>query len=214
MKKLAFLTLALVVGASTAAVAAVHMVGGTGTSNNTIPFWGGRSDPGMRWQTIWLQSELGEAGPISKIEWQNWDSGTASGGTFNTCKMYLCHTSLSAVTATFASNYGGNTPVQVFSGTFVIPSLAASAWHTIVEPTNFTYNNKDNVLIEVTWVGPSLGGTTPFKTSTTGTGRVYAWDSTATTGTVGSAYGQYARITIGYVGVSATSLGHVKSLFH
>lgn len=213
MKKLASIAVALVVATSTAAVAGVHMVGGTGTSNNTIPFWGGRSDPGMRWQTIWLQSELNEAGSITKIEWQNWASGTGRGGTFNTCRMYLCHTTLSAVTATFANNYGGKTPVQVYSGTFVIPSLPPNTWHTIVEPTNFVYNNSDNVLMEVTWVGPSLGSTTPFKTSTSGTGRVYAWNPTATTGSVTVNYGQYGRITIGGSGVEATSLGRVKSLF-
>jgi hypothetical protein len=211
VKTLFIVMMALVVGG--AAFAGEHMVGGTGTSNNTIPFWGGRSDPGMRWQTIWLQSELSEAGPISKIEWQNWASGTGSGGSFSTCKMYLCHTKLTAVTATFNDNYGGNTPVEVYSGTYTIPSLPANTWHTIVEPTNFTYNNTDNVLMEVTWVGPSTGGTTPFKTSTSGTGRVYAWNPTATTGSVTASYGQYGRITIGYEGVNPTSLGRVKSIF-
>jgi hypothetical protein len=212
VKKLFIVTLALVV--ASVAVAGEHIVGGTGTTNNTIPFWGGRSDPGIRWQTIWLKSELNEAGDITKIELQNWASGTGTGGTFNTCKMYLCHTTLSAVTATFNSNYGGKTPVQVFSGTFVIPRLAANAWHTICAPTNFTYNNTDNVLIEVTWVGPSIGGTTPFKASTSGTGRVYAWNSTATTGSVTAAWGQYARITIENVGVAPTSLGRIKGLYN
>ncbi len=213
MKKYVLLTMALVLAASTAAVAGVHMVGGTGTSNNTIPFWGGRSDPGIRWQTIWLQSELKEAGPITKIEWQNWASSAGRGGTFNTCKMYLCHTTLSAVTATFNTNYGGKTPVQVYSGTFVIPALPANTWFTIVAPTNFTYNNSDNVLMEVTWVGPSIGSTTPFKTSRSGTGRVYAWNPSASSGSVTASYGQYGRITIVPTAVAPTSLGRVKSIF-
>jgi hypothetical protein len=202
---------ALVVGA---ALAGEHMVGGTGTSNNTIPFWGGRSDPGMRWQSIWLQSEINEAGQVTKIEWQNWASGTGSGGTFNTCKMYLCHTTLAAVTSVFNDNYGGNTPVEVFSGTFVIPSLPANTWHTICSPTNFSYNNSNNLLMEVTWVGPSTGGTTPFKTSTTGPGRVYAWNWNASSGSVTSSYAQYGRITITPAqGIAPTSLGRIKGLY-
>lgn len=166
----------------------------------------------MRWQTIWLQSELGLSGPVIKIEWQNWGSA-ATGGTFDKCQMYLCHTKLAAVTATFNDNYGGNKPVEVYSGTFVVPSLPANTWHTICEPKGFTYNNTDNLLMEATWVGPSTGGTTPFRTSTSGTGRVYAWDPNATTGSVTAAFAHYGRITIGYVGVTPTSLGRVKTLF-
>lgn len=42
MKRLVLLAAALVVAAATAGATGVIMVGGTGTSNNTIPFWGGR----------------------------------------------------------------------------------------------------------------------------------------------------------------------------
>jgi hypothetical protein len=105
-------------------LAGEHLVGGSGNSNNTIPFWGGY--PAARWQTIWLQTEIGEAGKITKIEWQNYSGSAGNGGTFNQCDILLCHTSLSAVTATFANNYGGNTPVNVYSGTFVLPPLAVN----------------------------------------------------------------------------------------
>jgi len=213
VKKLGIVTLAAVVAAAGLAIAGEHIVGGTGNTNNTIPFWGGRTDPGMRWQSIWLQTEIGEAGAVSKIEWQNWASSTASGGTFNTCRMLLCHTTVSQITATFSSNYGSGTPVQVFSGTFVIPSLPPNQWHTICEPTNFTYNNTNNLLFEVTWVGPSTGGTTPFKTSSSGPGRVWAWDPNASSGSTTTSYAYYARLTIGFAGVAPTSLGRVKSLY-
>ena len=213
MKRFVLLTAALVVAAATAAATGVVMVGGAGTANNTIPFWGGRTDPGARWQTLWLQSELGLSGPVIKIEWQVSPEYPGHGGKFNDCKMYLCHTKLAAVTATFKDNYGGNTPVQVYSGTFVIPPLKTNEWHTIVAPTNFKYNNSDNLLMEATWVGPSTGGTTPFRTSKSGPGRVYAWDPNAATGRVGVPYAYYARITISYTGVAPTSLGRVKALY-
>jgi hypothetical protein len=215
VKNLVVLTFALI--AVSVAGAAEHMVGGSGINNNTIPFWGGRSDPGVRWQTIWLQSELGEAGAVTKIEWQNWADSTGSGGTFSSCKMYLCHTSLSTITTTFNDNYTGNTPVEVYNDTFVIPSLPPNTWHTICEPTNFDYDNTNNLLMEVTWVGPSVGGTTPFKTTSSGgAGRAYAWDPAATTATSSSSsYAYYGRITItpAGTGVAPTSLGRVKSIF-
>ena len=217
MKNFALITLALVVVASTAAVADTHIVGGgTPNTNNTYPFSGGFS--AFRWQTMWFQSELNEAGAITKIEWQVYSGARPSpGGTFNNCDILLCHTNISAVTSTFADNYGGNTPVNVFTGTCVIPASVAEQWITIVEPKNFTFNNKDNLLIEVSWQGGS-GSATYFKVRSSGSppfpGRVYNTSSkTATTGSVTASYHQYGRITIGNVGVEATSLGRVKSLF-
>jgi hypothetical protein len=215
MKKLASLTLALVVAASTAAVAAEHIVGGTPNNANTFPFFG--SHPGHRWQTIWFQTEINETGPISKIEWQMRTAGGGVGGTYNNCDILLCHTRLSVVTATFADNYGGNTPVNVYTGTYVLPSSSGDQWVTIVEPKNFTYSNKDNLLIEISWQG-SAPATNYFKCRSTGSafpGRVYNSSSkTATTGTLDTAYHHYGRITVGYVGVAPTSLGRVKGLYN
>ncbi len=214
MKNYALLTLALVLVASTVAVAGVYLVGGTPNSNNTIPFWGGYA--ACRWQTLWWQEEIKEAAPVIKIEWQVWSSGAGRGGTFSKCDILLCHTKLRAVTSTYNNNYGGNTPVNVYSGTFVLPASSANQWMTIVEPKNFTYNNTDSLLIEVSWEG-STGSTTPFKCrsgSTPAPGRLYNMSSkTATTGSVTAAWAEYARLTLGYVGVAPTSLGRVKSLF-
>ncbi len=214
MKKVLFVTLAVVIGAG-GALAAVHTVGGTPNSNNTIPFWGGR--PAMRWQTLWFQSELGEAGPITKVEWQVWANGSSAGGTFNSTDILLCHTSLAAVTSNFNNNYDGKTPVNVFSGTYNLAGYPANSWVTIVTPSNFTYNNTDNLLMEVSFDG-STGGTTPFKIRSSGggpyPGRVFNMSSkTATTGTVTASYHHYGRITISATGVAPTSLGRVKALY-
>lgn len=214
MKKYVLLTMALVLAASAVAVAGVHVVGGgTPNSNNTYPFWGIFS--AFRWQTMWFKSEINEAGPVSKIEWNTWNN--TSGGSYNNCDILLCHTGVSAITSTFAANYGGKTPVKVFSGTYTLSSYPVNTWVNIVAPTNFTYNNTDNLLMEVSWQGGS-GSTNSMKVRTSGSppypGRVWNTSSkTATTGSIQASYHHYARITIGNVGVEATSLGRVKSLF-
>lgn len=170
----------------------------------------------MRFQCCWYQSEINESGPVTKIEFQFHSfSGTAP-STFNNVKMYLCHTSLNALTATFADNYGGNTPVQVWSGTYVIPAnLNQNDWVTQVEPTNFNYNNTANLLFEVTWDGFGGGATGNYfwRANASQPGRVYATSSTATTGTLYASQGEIARITIGYTGVDPSSLGRVKVMY-
>jgi len=216
MKKLLFVTLALVIGAGGVALAAVHTVGGTPTSGNTIPWWVGR--PAMRFQTLWFQSEINEAGDVTKIEWQNYATITGKGGTFSNTDILLCHTSLAAVTSNFNNNYDGKTPVNVFTGTYVLPTSAFNEWVTIVSPTNFTYNNTDNLLIEVSWDASASGGTNYFKYRGSGgtyPGRVFNYTSkTATTGTVTANYHQTGRITITPTAVAPTSLGRVKALYH
>jgi hypothetical protein len=213
VKKVVFLTLALVVGASTAAIAGVHIVGGTPTSGgNTIPFWGNQA--AMRWQVFWFQREINEAGPVSKVEFCAYEQG-CPGGTFNGCKFLLCHTSLTAITSTFADNYTGNTPVTIFNGNYVLPSTAANQWFTLVEnpSTTLNYNNKDNLLIEVSWTSAPSSTNYNKRTYSGGSGRVYAYNATATTGSVTANYAHYARLTIGYVGIAPTSLGRVKALY-
>jgi hypothetical protein len=214
LKRSLFFTLALVIAASAPAVAEVHTVGGGAPDiGNTYPFYG--SSPGFRWQTMWFQSELGEAGPVTKIEWQTWTTAGV-GGKYSDCDILLCHTGFSTLTATFALNYGGKTPVNVYNDIYTLPSSSPLQWVTIVEPSNFTYNNTDNLLMEISWQGGS-GVPNYFWTRTRGSnfpGRVYNTSSkTAVSGTLNSSYHHYGRITIGYVGVAATSFGRVKALF-
>ena len=217
MKKLVFLTLALVVAASTVAVAGTHIVGGTYNSENTIPFWAASSYyPQMRFQCLWRQTEINEDGPVSKIEWLAYTT-TMYGGTFNGCRILLCHCRLPTLTATYATNYTGNTPVVLYSGNYVAPKPAPGTWATIVEPTTtLNYNNIHNLLMEVSWTSAYRPGDRNYyrcRTSGGVGGRVYANSATATTGMLHANYAQYARLTIGYVGVAPTSLGRVKSIF-
>jgi hypothetical protein len=211
MKKYVSLTLALVVATATLASAGVYLVGGSYTGGNTIPFWAAR--PGMRWQTIWDKSRILEGGPVSKVELISYPTGISAPSTFSTCKILLCNTPLTHVTTSYTGNYGGQTPVTVFSGTKVVPAMGGGVWWTVVSPTNFTYNRTYNLLIEVSWVSGS-GNRSDFQVNSRGShGRIYAYSATATTGSVTTNYDQLGRITIGFVGVEPTSLGRVKSIF-
>jgi hypothetical protein len=194
--------------------AGTHTVGGAGGTGNTIPWWGNSSSfPQMRFQTIWLQSQIGEGGTVTMLEHQDW-STSSSGGTFTGCLVKLCHTSLSAITATFATNYSGNSPITCLSGTKVVPNVSSGQWWTVFSSSSaFTYNNTNNLLYEVSWTGRSGGPNYINHTRSGQTGRVYATSASATTGSVTVGYGTIARITIEPTGVAPTSLGRVKAVF-
>ena len=213
MKKLAFVALALLVAAPLA-FAAVHTVGGAGGSANTFPFSG--NSTGHRWQQIWFQNQINEAGAITLVEFQRHSSYTGPGGTYQTGDVLLCHTTLNAITSTYASNYAGFTPVTIFSGVISIPAGAAGVWFTVVGGiSNFNYNNVNNLLIEVSWASGTSGSNFMNYTASGQPGRLYAQTKTATTGTVGAGYGHIGRITIQPGGgVAPSSLGRVKGLYH
>jgi hypothetical protein len=214
MRSFAIVILALLVAAPIA-FAGVHVVGGAGGTGNTIPWWGNSSSyPQMRFQTIWRQSDIGESGTITLVEHQDW-SASSGGGTFTGCLVKLCHTSLSAITSTFATNYGGNTPVTCFDGTKVVPDVSSGEWWTVLSGASlFDYNNTDNLLYEVSWTGRSGSPNYINHTSSGYTGRVWASSATATTGSTTTGYGTIARITIRPgSGVAPTSLGRVKGLY-
>jgi len=211
VRKLVVVTLALVVAASTVAVAGQHIVGGTKYTGNTIPWWG--SYGAGRFHCMWYQKEINEAGAVTKIEFQVWST---AGNTFNNVDMLLCHSSRTTLTNNYTTNYDGKTPVKVYSGNYVVgPSLPRDSWFTQCSPTNFTYNNKDNLLLEISWQGrtPASGVNYFWRAQVGQPGRLWASSKTATTGSLYANQGEIARITIGYEGVAPTSLGRVKSLF-
>jgi hypothetical protein len=210
VKKIALLTLAALVVAVPVAQAGQHIVGGTKYTGNTIPWWG--SYTAGRFHCMWFQSEINEGGAVSNIEFQVYQ---CAGGTFNSVDMLLCHSNLSALTSTYSTNYAGNTPTKVYTGNYTIPSnLTRDQWFTQCEPTNFTYNNKDNLLFEISWEGRTSTGANYFWRANTGQpGRVWASSKTASSGSLYSGQGEIARLTIGYEGVNPTSLGRVKSIF-
>jgi len=213
MKKLAFVTACVVLAAAPLAFAAVHVVGGAGGSANTFPFSGNTT--GHRWQQIWFQNQINEAGAITLVEFQRHASYSGPGGTYQDGDVLLCHTTLSAITNTYATNYGGNTPVTIFHGVISIRSGGAGEWFTVVGGiSNFTYNNVNNLLIEVSWASGTSGSNFMNYTSSGQPGRLYAQSKSPATGSIGSGYGHIGRITIEPTGVSPTSLGRIKSLYN
>lgn len=211
MKKYVVLTMALVIAASTLAVAGQHVVGGTKYTGNTIPWWG--SYTAGRFHCMWFKSEINEAGPVSMIEFQVYQT---SGGTFNNVDMLLCHSSRTALTSTYSTNYDGKTPVKVYTGNYTVTaSLPRDSWFKQCDVTNFTYNNSDNLLFEISWSGRTSSGANYFWRASSGQpGRVWASSKTASSGTLYANQGEIARITIGYVGVAPTSLGRIKGLYN
>jgi hypothetical protein len=211
VRKLVVVTLALVVAASTLAVAGVHVVGGTKYTGNTIPWWG--SYTAGRFHCMWRKAEINEAGAVTKIEFQVYRT---AGNTFSNVDMLLCHSGLNVLTNNYTTNYNGKTPVKVYTGNYVIPpNLTRDSWFVQCSPTNFNYNNTDNLLFEISWSGRTTSGANYFWRASAGQpGRVWASSKTATTGSLYANQGEIARLTITPgSGVAPTSLGRVKSIF-
>jgi len=179
----------------------------SGSMGNRAP-WRGSGGNAMRFQCLWLQSSINYAGYINVIEFQ-YSSGTLP-ASFNNCRILLCHSTKTALEATFANNYTGNTPVEVFNGT---ETLSGSGWlDTHITPNKFNYNNRDNLLMEVVWNGDNGRDVYCNRASATAR-RCYSYSHTSPTGTV-YAQAQVIRFHIGTMtGVTPTSLGRVKTLF-
>lgn len=196
-------------------LAGTHVVGGSGYTGNTIPWWG--SYTAGRFHCAWYQTEIKEAGYITKIEFQFY-SYTGSPTTFHKVDMLLCHTKLSALTSTFQDNYSGNQPVNVYSGDYTIPSgLSQNDWVVQCEPASgkFLYNNVDNLLFEISWEGCSAANANYFWRANAGQpGRVWATSKTASSGSLYAAQGEIARLTITTTSIEPVSLGNIRALFH
>jgi hypothetical protein len=188
-----------------------QVVVGTMSGGNWIPFWG-PSYNGMRFQTLIDQNLINYAGTINEVEYYAY---YGYGGTFNKYKAILCHTGLSALTTTFASNYKG-TPVEVANlASYTIP--AAKDWFPLKMTKTFAYNNTDNLVVEIVWDGKEGSPTgEPIYTCSFGSGyhRIYAVGQPyAETGS-GSTTAYYHRLSFNaYTGVAPTSLGRVKALY-
>ncbi len=216
MRNVLLLLSAFVLATAVVAVATgnEHEVGGVPEKGNAAPFWA--AQPAMRFQCLWLQSEIAEKGPVVKIDYSFHSYVGTPPTEFTGYKVLLCHTTVKKVSGIFKSNYGGKTPVEVFSGKLVIPKgLKENDWFMVLAPTKaFTYNNTNNLLMEVVWTGATGAGRNLFWIAASGQpGRVRAFSATAASGVVLANQGQVARITIGSPAVEPTSLGRVRAIF-
>jgi hypothetical protein len=212
MKNVKFLmvaSLCLVAAAATVWGDEVRIVGAR-SSSNVSPWWG-TSFNAMRFMALWTKADLGfvRGGYIQKIEWER--SSTAS-GRFDNVRIYFCHSSRTALSTTFNSNYLG-TPVQVLNASsLTVTGTTGQWWNTGITPNEFNYNNTNNLLMEIRWRGDSGVACACYRANGTQK-RMWANSDTATTGTV---YNQMQRLRItiaNATGVAPTSLGRVKSLF-
>ena len=105
MRSLFLIALAFAVGTAGAAFASgtEREVGGEAAKGNTNPFYA--TQPSMRYQCMWLQSEINESGPITKIEFKFHSYIGTPPSTFEGLKVILCHSSKSVLVNEFEKNY-------------------------------------------------------------------------------------------------------------
>jgi hypothetical protein len=152
---------------------------------------------------LFLQSEINLAGQVIKFAVM---PQSISNPTYNNLRLYLCHTTrTNDLSTTFNDNYDGNTPQLMFDSASCTFTVSAGQW--LEFPTNFDYDNVNNLLAEIRWRGGSGQNTYIWRCGTSGTGtfRVFflGSDSSAT----GSAdyVRYYAKLTI----VTATGVEEV-----
>jgi hypothetical protein len=162
----------------------------------------------VRSQGLVLSTDAVPAGPISKWEWYTY---TGSAGTFYNFKLRCCHTKLTTLSNNFTTNYGGNTPILVYSKSSQYIAATPNVWFGFDFDTPFNYDGSSNLIIEVEWNTDSGGYAYCRANSVAGR---FAYQYNGGSVYLGS-YLHYQQITIGgSTGVAPTSLGRVKSLYH
>jgi len=157
------------------------------------------------------KSDLGFAGPITKIEYQA--SVNTSNAAFRNFEMKLCHTPLAVLGVNFAQNYGGRTPVVVAAANPLTLNTAAGQWFPINFTTPFNYNNSENVIIEVRWQNPAVGTAVDVWGYDCGADRLLVYkDYNAEEGTLSSKVDRF-RITWDDTGFEPASLSRIKTVF-
>ncbi len=200
---LTFAAAALCAGSAFATGHSVYIL--NGSTGSTYPWYS--PNEGMRCQMLFDRDKIDYAGTITEFELEK----QVYVGEYGNVKFYLCHTSLSALATDFSANYGGYTPKLVASfSTYKLP--AVEGVYPIPMAETFDYNNRDNLILEVTW---ETGGRQKVTLlSGTVTAHVcYANDAKATIGTVANV-ALNARISFDtYKGVAPASFGTVKALY-
>lgn len=208
-KFLAVVSLCLVAAAATVWADEVRIIGNR-SSSNVSPWWGS-SFNAMRFMVLWTKADLGftRGGYINKIEWER---SSSTSGRFDNVRIYFCHSTRTALSTTFNTNYAG-TPVQVLNASsLTVSGTAGQWWNTGITPNEFNYDNTRNLLMEIRWRGDSGAACACYRADGTQK-RMWANSDTATTGTVFNQL-QRLRMTIANAtGVAPTSLGRVKALF-
>jgi hypothetical protein len=212
MKKVTFLIISIAVFAAfvpPAGATGRQVTVDNGSTVNMFPWWPVAFPNGCRIQMLFDQSAINYAGVVNEFELQKSSAGT---GAFAGVKFYLCHTSLSALTTNFQNNYGGNTPALVASfPSYNLPPR--SGFYPVPMSTTFTYNNSDNLILEITYESSSGSGGGLYCGEMATFHRCFGRGSSAETGTA-DYWGYNGRLSFSYYqGAAPASLGRVKALF-
>ena len=105
-------------------------------------------------QMLHLASDINGSGPITGIAMISTEAPTDAAS--YTVTITLGHTTLSALTTTFASNFNSGAPVTVASGlTFTVPAgVPAGTPIWLPLPGMFTYNGTDNLIVDIEVADP------------------------------------------------------------
>jgi len=216
MKAIWFLTFAVIAMAALAAPARASdyiVTVGSHDAVRSIPWWGDAEGyVGMRFQCLWLQSEINHAGYINVVEFDvaRQISHGQDKHTFYNVRVWLCHTKKAGLENTYDNNYTGFTPVQVLNVDQLIIRSNVGYVDIGITPNLFSYNNADNLLMEVRWhTGYTGVQCWQFKRTD---GLVFARRDNAASGT-DLDMSQCIRLHIGTLtGVEPASFGKVKAL--
>ncbi len=130
----------------------------------------------------------------------------------------LCHTTATALTSTFADNYTGNTPALVYSRSQEYLNPPANNWFGFTFDKPFEYDGRQNIIVEVTWVGAGYAAAATWW----GSGAKQHCYSYVLNGNPVFGYPtaglvddhlHYMRITLTPDAVGSSSLGRVKGVF-
>ncbi len=157
-----------------------------------------------------LKSELNFGAPITRVEYQSYDTYPA--GNFYEFEMRLCHTPLSELTTNFNQNYGGNTPVLVARASPFTINGVKDQWFGAKFTTPFEYNNRDNLIVELRWRNQQLTTKIEVWAYVAGSNRLLINKGYNPTEGQVSPKTDRLRISFGDVALAPTSLGRIKAL--
>jgi hypothetical protein len=168
-----------------------------------------------------LKTDAIPAGTITRWEWYA-ASGTGSvrRAVLSNFSVKICHTPLTALTTPFTANYGGRTPVTVYSSNPEIVDPQYNAWFGFDCHPAFDYNGSDNLLVETWWDGANDGGPNCWMKSVASSSRACIASRVRGVPQYGypngggvADYNMYMRITTSGAAVGSSSLGRVKALY-
>jgi hypothetical protein len=156
---------------------------------------------------------LNFSGSITKIEW--YAGRDATNAPFGKFEMRLCPTSLSQLTTTFQTNYGGHQPVLVKTADPLVLTVRTNQWFAVPLATPFSYNNRDNLIVEVRWENAQRE-TSLYTWTDDRPGQTWCLRQSRYNPTTGTLYEliPVVRITYSANAVAPTSLGRVKAIYY